>query len=73
MYNIYGCKPITGYELVNVCISEADMLIDLHIRLDLDDEYTKYTVVEKSEEKGDSVYGVYHKDRDKEKPKVLTL
>ena len=69
MFKIYGNREVTGYELVNVCITESDMLIDLHIRLDLDDEYDKYTVVKK-DEKGVSVYGVYCKEKEKPKVKV---
>lgn len=69
MFKIYGNREVTGYELVNVCVTESDMLIDLHIRLDLDDEYDKYTVVKK-DEKGVSVYGVYYKEKYKPKVKV---
>lgn len=69
MFKIYGNREVTGYELVNVCITESDMLIGLHIRLDLDDEYDKYTVVKK-DESGVSVYGVYYKEEYKPKVKV---
>lgn len=66
MYQIYGCKPETGYELVSVQLSECDMLIVLYNMLNHEKDYIKYTVVEKKDEEI-SVYGVYYREEQNKK------
>lgn len=64
MYNIYGNNIHKGYELVARCKTENEVLSEIEIRLNKDDEYNRYLVIEKKHDR-DDVYGLYHKQNNK--------